>query len=227
MQNTHVPRNSFSGATTMLTLVPQEIESYAAEHAPPESAVMQALVRETYAATKIPAMQVGRVEGGFLRLLVRMINARRVLEIGTFTGYSALAMAEGLPDDGELITCDMDPEATAMARKYWAQSPHGKKITLKLAPALDTINTLNGPFDLVFLDADKVSYIKYWEACLPKVCHGGLFVADNVLREGKVLDPKDAGDRAIIAFNSHVANDPRVEAVLLTVRDGITIAWKR
>lgn len=210
-----------------MTLVPEAIEHYAAEHAPPESAVMQTLVRETYAATKIPEMQVGRVEGGLLRLLVRMVNARRVLEIGTFTGYSALAMAEGLPDDGECITCDMDPEATAMARKYWAQSPHGKKITLKLAPALDTINTLTGPFDLVFLDADKVSYITYWEACVPKIRQGGLLVADNVLREGNVLHPKNPSDEAIIAFNSHVAHDSRVEAVLLTVRDGITLAWKR
>lgn len=208
-------------------MVPEAIERYAAEQCPPESPLLRELVAETYATTAIPEMQVGQLEGSLLRMLVRMIGARRVLEIGTFTGYSALVMAEGLPEDGELITCDIDPEATAIAKRYFDRSPYGKRITLKLGPALDTINTLTCHFDLVFIDADKVNYEKYWERCVPKVRTGGLLVADNTLREGRVLDPQDAGDRAIVAFNAHVHRDPRVEAVLLTVRDGITIARRR
>lgn len=180
-------------------------------------------------------MQVGRLEGAVLRLLVRLVRARRVLELGTFTGYSALVMAEGLPDDGELITCDEDPVATEIARKYWARSPHGRKITLKLGKALDTIETLSGPldkarvvpFDVVFIDADKANYGNYWDACLPLVRQGGLLMADNVLWNGKVVAPDDAMARVIVAFNAKVKADPRVESAILTIRDGLTIAIKK
>ncbi len=144
-----------------------------------------------------------------------------------FTGYSGLMIAAGLPEDGELITCDVDPKAEEMARRYFARSPHGKKITVRMGPALETIRTLSPPIDFVFLDADKVNYSNYYEAVLPLMPPGALLVADNVLWSGKVLDPKDPSDHAIAAFNDRVARDPRVEKVVLTVRDGMTLARKR
>jgi caffeoyl-CoA O-methyltransferase len=157
---------------------------------------------------------------------VRLLRAKRILELGTFTGYSSLIMAEGLPDDGKVITCDIDPVTTEIAKKYWSRSPHGKKIELKLGPALETVKTIVGLFDLVFIDADKVNYINYWELCLPKIRRGGLLVIDNVLWSGSVLNPEDETERAIAEFNKHVSNDERVEVVMLPIRDGVTLAWK-
>jgi caffeoyl-CoA O-methyltransferase len=136
-------------------------------------------------------------------------------------------MASARPADGELITCDVDPKSTSLAQKFWARSPDGKKIHLKLAPASDTIATLQGPLDFVFIDADKPNYIKYWEAVLPLVRGGGVIVADNVLWSGRVLDPKDENDRALAAFNAHVTRDGRVEHLMLPIRDGVTVAVKR
>lgn len=211
----------------MLTLVPDEIERYAANLAPAESPLLQELAKVTYAETDAPMMQVGRLQGALLRLLVRLVQARRVLEIGTFTGYSALVMAEGLPDDGELITCDRDSETTAIAKRFWARSPHGGKIKLLLGPARETVKSLSGPFDLVFIDADKTAYLHYWETCVPLVRSHGLLVADNVLWSGRVLSPRSEDDRALAQFNARVAADDRVEAVMLTVRDGVTLARKR
>lgn len=211
----------------MTVITPEPIETYAAQHAPEEAALLHALALETYATMERPQMQVGRLEGGLLRLLVRAVRAQRVLEIGTFTGYSALAMAEGLPEDGALITCDIDAATAAVAQRYFDQSPHGKKIQLRVGPALETIAKLKGLFDLVFIDADKSNYPQYWDAVLPKVRSGGLLIVDNVLWSGRVLDPQDADSRAISAFNESVRNDPRTESVLLPVRDGITLAWKR
>jgi len=211
----------------MLTLVSKRIEHYAAEHGTPESALLKALAKKTYAETAVPQMQVGHLEGNFLRLLVRLSRARRVLEIGTFTGYSALVMAEGLPPNGHLITCDIDSKITLIAQEFWNKSPHGKKIHLEVGPALKTLQKLNGPFDLVFIDADKENYSRYWRTCVPKVRRGGLIVADNVLWSGKVLKPTDKTDRALVAFNKQVKRDKRVEVVMLTVRDGMTLAIKR
>jgi caffeoyl-CoA O-methyltransferase len=211
----------------MVSFVPENIEAYASAHSTPEPGVFSELASATRAKTTQPQMMVGHIEGLLLKLLVRMAGAKRVLEIGTFTGYSALALAEGLPDDGVVVTCDVDPQATAIARSFWEQSPHGRKITLKLAPALDTIATLDGPLDLVFIDADKKNYIRYWEACLPKVRSGGALLADNVLWSGRVLEPKDPDDHALAAFNQHVLRDPRVELVMLPIRDGVTIAVKK
>jgi caffeoyl-CoA O-methyltransferase len=144
-----------------------------------------------------------------------------------FTGYSTLMMAEGLPDDGRIITCDVDPKAETVARKYFAESPHGHKIEVRMGPALDTIKTLDGPLDMVFIDADKSNYSNYYEACLPLVRSGGLIVADNVLWSGRVLDPQDEDTRAIVAFDKLVQSDSRVENVCLTVRDGMMLSWKR
>lgn len=211
----------------MTVITPEPIETYATQHAPEEAELLHALARETYATMERPQMQVGRLEGGLLRLLVRAVRAQRVLEIGTFTGYSALAMAEGLPEDGALITCDIDAATAAVAQRYFDQSPHGKKIQLRVGPALETIAKLKGLFDLVFIDADKPNYQNYWDAVMPKVRSGGLIIVDNVLWSGRVLDPQDVNSRAIAAFNASVRSDPRTESVLLPVRDGITLAWKR
>jgi caffeoyl-CoA O-methyltransferase len=172
-------------------------------------------------------MQVGHLEGAFLRLLARLVRARRILEIGTFTGYSALVLAEGLPAGGRLITCDVNPETGRIARRFWNRSSHGGKIRLSLGPALQTLRALKGPFDFIFIDADKENYIRYWDACLPKLRRGGLIAVDNVLWSGRVLAPRDATDRAIVAFNKRVARDRRVETVMLTLRDGVTLAWKK
>jgi caffeoyl-CoA O-methyltransferase len=211
----------------MQTLVPEAIEAYAAAHTEPPSTLFEELRKETYAKMSAPQMQVGAVEGAFLRLLVRISGAKRVLEIGMFTGYSGLMMAEGLPEDGELITCDVDPKAEAIAKRYFAKSPHGKKIQVRIGPALQTLKTLQAPFDLVFIDADKENYSNYYDAVLPLLRKGGLLVADNVLWSGRVLEPKDVTDRAIVAFNEKVAKDSRVEKVLLTVRDGMMLARKK
>ena len=210
----------------MASFVPENIEHYAGKLSAPEPELLAELARETRETQKDPQMMVGHIEGMLLAVLVRLAGARRVLEIGTFTGYSALCIASALPDDGELITCDVDEQTTALARRYWDRSPHGRKIHLRLAPALDTMATLAGPIDFAFIDADKPNYIHYWEAVLPVVRAGGAIVADNVLWSGRVLEPKEANDRALAAFNDHVRRDPRVRHVMLPVRDGITIAVK-
>ncbi len=210
-----------------LTLVPEQIEAYAEAHTETPLPIFDALREETYAKMNQPQMQVGRIEGSFLRLLVRVSQAKRILEIGMFTGYSALMMAEGLPDDGELITCDVDSKAEAMAKRYFAQSPHGKKIKVRMGPALETIKTLKGPLDMVFIDADKENYSRYYDAVIPLLRKGGLLVADNVLWSGRVLRPEQESDRAIVAFNDKVTKDSRVEKVLLTVRDGMMLAVKK
>jgi caffeoyl-CoA O-methyltransferase len=156
------------------------------------------------------------------------MGARRVIEIGTFTGYSGLSMAEALPDEGELITCDIDPHATRIAREFFDKSPHGKKITIRLGDALETLRGLpsSQPFDLAFIDADKERYVDYYDALVPLIRPNGLIVADNTLWSGKVVDPQDASTRAIVAFNARVTADPRVENVLLSVRDGVMLARK-
>jgi predicted O-methyltransferase YrrM len=211
----------------MLTIVAEALELYAAAHSDPAPALLDELREETYAKMPIPQMQVGRIEGALLKMLVRLVEARRVLEVGMFTGYSALSIAEGLPDDGLLVTCDIDPNAEAIARHYFARSPHGKKIDVRMGPALETIAQLAPPLDLVFIDADKKNYARYYDAALTLLRRGGLVVIDNALWSGAVLAPKNDDARAIAALNDKVAADERVESVLLTVRDGILLARKR
>ena len=211
----------------MIQLIDEAVEQYAHDHTKPESELFERLREETYARMKNPQMQVGRIEGQFLKMLVRLTGARRVLEIGMFTGYSALMMAEGLPDDGRIVTCDIDPKAEEIARRYFAESPHGHKIEIRMGPALETIATLEGPFDMAFIDADKTNYTNYYEAAFARLRPGGLIVADNVLWSGKVLNPEDDDTKAIVEFNRRVQNDPRVENVCLTVRDGMMLIWKR
>ena len=173
-------------------------------------------------------MQVGRVEGSLLKMLASLVSARRVLELGTYTGYSSLCMAEALPDDGKLITCDYSEEYTAVARRFFAKSPHGHKIELRMGDALATVEALDEePFDMAFVDADKERYPLYYEAILPRIRTGGLMVFDNVLWSGAALDPQEGSDRGIAALNDRVQNDPAVDNVMLTVRDGILLARKR
>lgn len=204
------------------------VEQFARDHTEPETDLYSHLREETYRVMDRPQMQIDLIEGRFLKMLARLVGARNILEIGMFTGYSALMMAEVLPDDGRLITCEIDPKAGAIARRYFAESPHGKKITIHMGPALETIKKLYGQqFDLVFIDADKINYSNYYEACFPLVKPGGLIVGDNVLWSGKVIDPKDDDTRAIVAFDQLVQSDPRVENVCLTVRDGMMLARKR
>jgi len=210
-----------------LTLVPDSIEAYAADHTTAEDALLSELAKETRDHMEMWRMQVGRIEGRFLRMLVQLTGAKRVVELGMFTGYSALMMASGLPDDGQLITCDVDPKVEAVARRYFAKSPHGKKIEVRMGPGLDTLKTLSGPIDMAFIDADKENYGNYYEELLRLLKPGGLIVADNTLWSGRVLEPKDASDRAICAFNDRVKADARVEHVLLTVRDGMMLVRKR
>jgi len=208
----------------MRPLLDESLEAYARRLTTPEPDLLRELRDETYAQMAAPQMQVDRIEGTFLKLLVRLGRARAVLEIGMFTGYSALMMAEALPGDGRLITCDVDPEAERMARAYFARSPHGHKIEIRMGPALETLSRLSGPFDLVFIDADKTGYPAYYEAVVEKVPAGGLIVFDNMLWSGEVLDPQDEEARALAETARLVRDDPRVENVLLTVRDGVMLA---
>ena len=210
-----------------LNFINAEVEHFAYDHTKPESDLFQRLRKETYTSMQYPQMQVGRIEGRFLKMLVRLTGARRILEIGMFTGYSALMMAEGLPEDGHITTCDVNPKAEEIARRYFAQSPDGHKIDIRMGPALETIKTIEGSFDMVFIDADKTNYPNYFDAVLPLVRPRGLIVADNVLWSGMVLNPEDDETRAIVEFDKKVQADPRVENVCLTVRDGMMLAWKK
>jgi caffeoyl-CoA O-methyltransferase len=206
-----------------------ELEAYAAAHSTPESSTLDAVARATREFSTSHGMMVGQLEGGLLAMLVAISGARRVLEVGTFTGYSALAMAAALPDDGHIVTCELSPAHAEQAMANVAASPHRSRIELRVGPALDTIRSLKGPFDLVFIDADKPGYISYYEAALPLLAPRGFIVADNTLWSGQVLDPSpaDANTIALKAFNDMVANDPRVTCVMLTVRDGLTLIRRR
>lgn len=209
-------------------IVPPAIDDYCAAHSSAPDKLLEELERHTRAQCANPQMIVGHLEGALLQMLVRLTSARRVLEIGTFTGYSALAMAAALPDDGALITCDVNPATSAVAQSFFDRSPHGRKITLRLGPALQTIDTLRSqpPFDLVFVDADKENYVAYYESVLPLLRRGGVIVADNVLWSGKVLAPKEKSDHALVAFNRDVRSDPRTEVVMVPIRDGVSLIRK-
>jgi caffeoyl-CoA O-methyltransferase len=212
----------------MKLLIDPALDRYVHDHTRARPALFDELREVTYASMQDPQMQVGRVEGAFLKLLCAVTGARRVVEIGTFTGYSALSMAEGLPDDGELITCDINPEAARVAQSFFDRSPHGKKISLRLGDALTTLRALPSDLaiDFVFIDADKARYLDYYEELLPRVRKNGLIAADNTLWSGDVLDPQTESARALARYNDHVMADPRVENVLLSVRDGLMLARK-
>jgi caffeoyl-CoA O-methyltransferase len=211
----------------MSFIVEPKVEEYAEAHTTPDGELFERLAEETRAKTSAPQMMVGRIEGQFLARLVRLSGARRILELGTFTGYSSISMASALPADGRIITCDVDPETMGIARRYMDESGYGDKIETRLGPALETIQTLEGPFDLVFIDADKPNYRAYYEAVLPLLAEDGVIIADNVLWSGRVLeDDGDESTRAIKEFNQYVRADSRVVSVMLTVRDGMTLVQK-
>jgi caffeoyl-CoA O-methyltransferase len=209
-------------------IVEPKIEEYAEQHTSPDGELFARLAEETRAETTAPQMMVGRIEGQFLATLVRLSGAKRILELGTFTGYSSISMASALAPEGRIVTCDVNPETTAIARRYMDESGYGDRIEIRLGPALETIATLDGPFDLVFIDADKPNYKAYYEAVLPLLADNGLVIADNVLWSGRVVEDgeDDESTRAIKDFNEHVRNDPRVASVMLSVRDGMTLIQK-
>lgn len=212
----------------MREIVLPGIEAYIEAHTKARPEIFDELRTATYGSMQSPHMQVGRVEGTFLEMLCAVHGAKRVLEIGTFTGYSALCMARALPEDGEIITLDIDPEATRIAQSFFDRVPYGKKIRIVLGDALTSVRALptTESFDLVFLDADKERYLEYYELVLPLLRPGGLLIADNTLWSGRVLSPVAASDLAITRFNDAVTADPRVQNVLLSVRDGMMLARK-
>ena len=211
----------------MSFLVEPPIEDYAEAHttAPPD--LLLRLAAETRATMSAPQMLTGTIEGRFLELLVFGTGARRVLEIGTFTGYASLSMAAALPAGGRIDTCDIEPVHAEVAQRYIDESPYADRITIHLGPALETIASLEGEFDLVFIDADKGNYASYYEAVLPRLSERGLIAIDNTLWSGRVLDPQDADSKAIAALNDLIAADERVVAVQLTIRDGVTLIRRR
>lgn len=207
-------------------IINPEINRYVYEHTHPESALLAELIDKTNNELEYSEMLSGRVEGRFLSMLVKLTDAKNILEIGMFTGFSALMMAEALPADGKLITCDVNEYYAEIARDFFGRSPHGDKIDVRIGKAADTIKAHSGSFDLVFIDADKQSYPEYYELVLPKMPSGGLIVVDNALWSGEVLDPKDDDAVAINSLNRKILHDDRVENVLLTVRDGLHLARK-
>jgi len=210
------------------TIIDPEVEAYAETHTTPPPAHLADVAARTREAEDEHRMMVGALEGRFLEMLVFSLAPQRVLEIGTFSGYSALSMAAGLPPGGHIITCDIAEKHLEVARRFIEKSPYADRIEIRQGPALDTIATLDGPFDFVFIDADKPNYINYYEAVLPKLSSRGLIAADNTLWSGQVLDASDTseGTVAIRAFNDHVRDDRRTEQVQLTVRDGVTLIRK-
>jgi len=210
-------------------IIPKKIEDYCLRHTSPRGKLLWELEKYTRRHCEDSQMLIGPHEGTLLAMLVRLIGARRVLEIGTFTGYSALCMSEALPKNGRLITCEIKPRHAEIAQSFFGRSPHGHKIKLRLGPALEALADLpaSTTFDFVFLDADKENYVNYYEAVLPRLRSGGLIVADNVLWSGRVLAPKKKTDRAVVRFNKHVHRDPRVECVMLPLRDGVSLVRKR
>ena len=210
----------------MLDVRPIGIEDYAERCTKPLSALHDKLWVETYSKMHSHKMMVGALEGQFLKMLATMTGARRILEIGMYTGYSTLAWAEAMPKDGRVITCEINPEWADIAKRFFAESVHGQKIEIKLGPALESLKTIWGPFDICFIDADKENYGNYYDLCLELARPRGLIVLDNMLLSGKVLDPRDAASRAVDALNKRIRNDPRVENVLLPVRDGIMLVRK-
>ena len=213
------------------TALTPELYDYVVAHNPAPDPVLRDLAAETAALGPVSLMQVSIEQGAFLTFLARVLGARRAIEVGTFTGYSAIAIARGLAAGGQLLCCDVSEEWTGIARRYFARAGLDDRITLRIAPALETLRALpNKPeIDLAFIDADKTSYLAYYEELLPRLSPNGVLVFDNVLWMGAVVDPTDQSEStaAIRALNDALAADPRVEAVMLPVSDGITLVRRR
>jgi caffeoyl-CoA O-methyltransferase len=205
-------------------IVPDEIDAYAEAHTTPPPALLKELAAETRETMDSPGMMAGALQGRLLEQLVFALQAKRVLELGTFTGYSSLAMAAGLPEDGHIDTCEVHEDHAEVARRYHARSPDGDRITVHVGPALETIERLGGEWDFVFIDADKANYPNYYEALVPRLAPTGLMAIDNTLWSGRVVDPGDSSyAQAMASLNDRIVADDRVVAVVLTVRDGVTL----
>jgi caffeoyl-CoA O-methyltransferase len=207
------------------------VHDYLVAHAAPLDDVQRDLIAETEGLGGISMMQIAPEQGAFMTLLTRLIGARHAIEVGTFTGYSAISIARGLTDDGTLLCCDVNEEWTAIARKYWGRAGVDDKIELRIAPAVETLRSLPAGerFDLAFIDADKPNYPTYYEEVLARLRGNGVILVDNTLWAGAVVDPKATDDntKAIRAFNDAIADDDRVESTILTVGDGLTLIRKR
>ena len=208
-----------------------EIHAYLVEHGTPPDEIQKALIEETRKLGGISIMQIAPEQGAFMTLLARTLGARRAVEVGTFTGYSALCLARGLPDDGRLICCDVSEEWASVGRPYWEKAGVAHKIDLRIAPAIETLRALprTQDVDMAFIDADKTSYRDYYEELLMRLRPGGVILVDNVLWMGQVVNPDvdDEQTQAIRAFNDAVAADERVDCVMLAISDGLTILRKR
>jgi caffeoyl-CoA O-methyltransferase len=211
--------------------VSSSVHRYLVAHGSPPDEIQQGLIDDTKTLGGISVMQIAPEQGAFMTLFARAIGAKRAIEIGTFTGYSALCLARGLPDDGELICCDVSDSWTAVGKPYWERAGVAHKIDLRIAPAIETIAALpeSPSFDLAFIDADKPGYSAYFEGLLPRMREGGVILVDNVLWGGSVADPDvdDEDTAAIRRFNDQVAKDRRVECVMLPIADGLTLLRKR
>jgi predicted O-methyltransferase YrrM len=210
-------------------LADEQLAAYIEAHTTPPEPHLAALAEETRATLNAPQMLTGTVEGRFLEALVWTARPQLVLELGTYSGYSALAMAAALPPGGRIVTCEVSDEHADFAQRHIDASPYADRIELRRGPALDTVATLDGPFDLVFIDADKPNYVNYYDAVLPKLAERGLIAADNTLWSGNVATDEDRSDAAgaLRAFNDRVRDDDRVVCVMLSVRDGITLIRRR
>jgi caffeoyl-CoA O-methyltransferase len=216
-----------AGIYCFMDKVAKDAEKYASSHTTPQSPLLEEIERFTLNRTDRPSMLTGRVEGRFLQLMVQLSGATRIVDVGTFTGYSALAMAEALPDDGELVTIEHNPAHADIARGFFNRSPHGSKIRLCIGEAIDIMKSLpDRKTNLVFIDADKQSYSAYYEEALRIVRKGGLILADNALWYGTVLNPRDEDSRAMADFNEKVNADTRIEKLFLSIRDGIYLMRK-
>lgn len=213
--------------TAIMHFISEELEDYIERHSEKEPELLAALNKETYQKILLPRMLSGHFQGRVLSMLSKLIRPTNILEIGTYTGYSALCLCEGMQEGGSLHTIDIKEELVDFQRKYFDRSPWGEQIVQHLGEAIDIIPTLDLKFDLVFIDADKENYLQYYELIVPKMNKGGIILSDNVLWSGKVvepLEPNDVSTKVLVEYNLHLKNDPRVETVLLPIRDGLTVS---
>lgn len=210
-----------------MNFLPENIDQYASDHSQKEPELLQELFKETWQKALVPRMISGHFQGRLLSMISKLINPKTILEIGTYTGYSALCMAEGLQKGGLLHTIDHNEELHDFQRKYFDRSDYKEQIKQYVGEALDVLDEIEGPFDLVFIDADKANYSNYFKAIIDKMNPGGVILSDNVLWSGKVTEipkQKDEDTKALIAYNAMMNNDPRIETVLLPIRDGLTLS---
>ena len=211
----------------MAGFLSDELENYITEHSEKTGSVEQSLRKETLSLGSPSGMMSGDSVGNFLKFLVQINHCKRILEIGTFTGYSALMMASALPESGELITCDVNSKTSKIAQNHWNKSPHGGKIKLILGEALNTLGGIGDSFDLIFIDADKNNYYNYFEICKKKLSNNGIMVVDNVLWSGRVLNPEDDQTESIDTFNKKITADKAFWNTIVPIRDGLMIIRRK